>query len=241
MGAAKRVTPYNCYVSSTIGDSFVEGEDSIMACAAMAAQTMRMGGGIGYDFSTLRPNGALIKKLGSKSSGPLMFMEIFNSVCRATSSAGNRRGAQMGVLRVDHPDIVEFIHAKNNNDRLTGFNISVAVTDEFMQAVDTGAPFPLRFNGIVHDEVDAGELYEMMMRSTWDWAEPGILFIDTINRMNNLWYCEKIAATEPLRAGWNTNSHGVLGGSSIETMVGSKTQVWNGYEWNLVEPMVTGV
>ena len=187
----------NCYVSSTIEDSFVEGENSIMGCATMAAQTMRMGGGIGYDFSTLRPNGALIKKLGSKSSGPLKFMNIYNEVCKATSSAGNRRGAQMGVLRVDHPDIVSFIHAKNNHDQLNGFNISVAVTDAFMEAVELGHGFELKFGDIVYDEVDARALYEMMMRSTWDWAEPGILFIDTINRMNNLWYCEKIAAANP--------------------------------------------
>ena len=187
----------NCFVASKIDDSFVEGENSIMGVATQAAQTMRMGGGIGYDFSTLRPSGALIKKLGSRSSGPMAFMNIFNEVCRATSSAGNRRGAQMGVLRVDHPDIVAFVHAKNNLDKLNGFNISVAVTDEFMEAVDKQETFELKFDGRVYDEIDALELYEMMMRSTWDWAEPGILFIDTINRMNNLWYCEEIAATNP--------------------------------------------
>ncbi|MCC0000861.1 MAG: adenosylcobalamin-dependent ribonucleoside-diphosphate reductase [Methylobacteriaceae bacterium] len=197
MGAAKKVTPYNCFVASKIDDSFVEGDNSIMGVATQAAQTMRMGGGIGYDFSTLRPSGALIKKLGSRSSGPMAFMNIFNEVCKATSSAGNRRGAQMGVLRVDHPDIVAFVHAKNNLDKLNGFNISVAVTDEFMEAVDKQSSFELKFGGRVYDEIDALELYEMMMRSTWDWAEPGILFIDTINRMNNLWYCEEIAATNP--------------------------------------------
>lgn len=197
MGAARRVTPYNCFVSPSIADSFTEGENSIMNCAGMAAETMRMGGGIGYDFSTLRPRGALITKLQSKSSGPLAFMGIFNEVCLVTSSAGNRRGAQMGVMRVDHPDIIEFIHAKNNTDKLTGFNLSVAVTDEFMEAVYAGKTFDLRFGGQKYSEVDARELYEMMMRSTWDWAEPGILYIDTINRMNNLWYCETIAATNP--------------------------------------------
>lgn len=197
VGATRRTTAFNCFVSPSITDSFVSGQNSIMDCAAQAATTMRMGGGIGYDFSTLRNRGAIIKKLQSKSSGPVSFMEIFDAVGRATSSAGHRRGAQMGVLRVDHPDIEEFIHAKQNSNRLTGFNVSVAVTDEFMEAVGRGGSFELKFAGQVVKEVDAQALWEMLMRSTWDWAEPGVLFIDTINRMNNLWYCEKIAATNP--------------------------------------------
>lgn len=201
MGSPKAVTPYNCYVSGSIPDSFVDRENdqqsSIMHRAEQAASTMRMGGGIGYDFSTLRPAGALINKLQSRSSGPLGFMPIFNEVCKATSSAGNRRGAQMGVLRVDHPDVHAFIAAKHNSDALTGFNISVAVTDEFMEALAAKRPFDLRFGGSVYSTVDPVELWETLMRSTWDWAEPGVLFIDTINRMNNLWYCETIAATNP--------------------------------------------
>ena len=197
MGSSKGVTPYNCYVSGTIEDSFIEGHGSIMGRATEAAQTMRMGGGIGYDFSSLRPRGADIRKLGSKSSGPISFMEIFDSVCRCVASSGHRRGAQMGVMRIDHPDIEEFIHAKQNVARLTGFNVSVAVTDQFMECLSTGAAFPLVFDGRVHREVDAAAIWEMLMRSTWDWAEPGVLFIDTINRMNNLWYCENIAATNP--------------------------------------------
>lgn len=203
MGAPKKVTPYNCYVSGTIHDSFVHGDDesgpsaSIMGRATQAATTMRMGGGIGYDFSTLRPNKALIKGLQSQSRGPIAFMRIFNEVCLCTSSAGHRRGAQMGVLRVDHPDIVEFIRAKQNVSDLLGFNISVAVTDHFMECLESGAPFPLMFEGEQYGTVDAASLWEELMRSTWDWAEPGVLFIDRINTMNNLWYAETIAATNP--------------------------------------------
>ena len=197
MGSTRGVTPYNCFVSGTIEDSFVDGHGSIMNRVTEAAATMRLGGGIGYDFSTLRPKGALIKKLQSRSSGPLGFIPIFNETGRATASTDHRRGAQMGVLRVDHPDIEAFIHAKQNDHALTGFNMSVAITDEFMEAVNTGGSFALRWGGEVYREVDAQTLWEMIMRSTWDWAEPGVLFIDTINRMNNLWYCETIAATNP--------------------------------------------
>lgn len=197
MGSSKGVTPYNCYVSGTIEDSFIEGHGSIMGRATEAAQTMRMGGGIGYDFSSLRPRGAGIRGLGSKSSGPVSFMEIFDAVCRCVASSGHRRGAQMGVMRIDHPDIEEFIHAKQNIGRLIGFNVSVAVTDQFMECLSTGAAFPLVFNGRVHREVDPAAIWEMLMRSTWDWAEPGVLFIDRINEFNNLWYCENIAATNP--------------------------------------------
>lgn len=226
MGSTRQVTPYNCYVSGTINDSFVDGDGHIMARAAEAAATMRMGGGIGYDFSTLRPRGDLIRKLHSHSSGPVSFMHIFDAICRCVASSGHRRGAQMGVLRVDHPDIEEFIHAKQpardvqplwdmvaampegpqkqqmifslqSTLKLTGFNVSVAITDEFMECVAAGKPFPLRFDGRVYREVDARALWESIMRGTWDWAEPGVLFIDAINRMNNLWYCETIAATNP--------------------------------------------
>lgn len=197
MGSTKNVTPYNCFVSGTIEDSFVDGGGSIMARATEAASTMRQGGGIGYDFSTLRPRGALIKKLESMSSGPLEFMKIYDAICKCVASSGHRRGAQMGVLRVDHPDIEEFIHAKQDQNTLSGFNISVAITDQFMECLATGKPFPLKFAGQVYREVDAQALWDMIMRSTWDWAEPGVLFIDTINKMNNLWYCETIAATNP--------------------------------------------
>ena len=197
IGSLKRITPYNCYVSGTIEDSYISGTGSIMDRAKEAAATMRLGGGIGYDFSTLRPRGAMIKKLGSSSSGPVSFMEIFDAVCRATSSSGHRRGAQMGILRVDHPDIEEFIRAKHDLSKLTGFNLSIAVTDAFMRAVQAGTSFQLSFQGTPYQEVDARQLWETLMRSTYDYAEPGVIFIDTINRRNNLYYCESIAATNP--------------------------------------------
>lgn len=197
IGASKEVTGYNCFVSGTISDSFVSGQGSIMDRAKEAAATMRMGGGIGYDFSTLRPRGDLITKLQSQSSGPVSFMHIFDAICLATSSSGHRRGAQMGMLRVDHPDVEEFIRAKQNVHSLLGFNISLGITDEFMEAVSAGWEFELRFGGRAYKTVNAAELWEKIMRSTWDYAEPGVVFIDTINKQNNLWYCESIAATNP--------------------------------------------
>lgn len=193
MGAPRQVTPYNCFVSNTIPDSM----DGIMQIAAEAAQTMRLGGGIGYDFSTLRPHGDLIRSLDSRSSGPMSFMGIFDAICKTIASAGHRRGAQMGVLRVDHPDIREFIKAKNNQTELTQFNLSVGVTDEFMEAVKGDKFFDLKFDGRVYETVRARFLWDEILRSTWDWAEPGILFIDRMNTKNNLWYCENIAATNP--------------------------------------------
>lgn len=197
IGTSKQVTPYNCFVSGTINDSFTSGEGSIMQRAHQAASTMRMGGGIGYDFSRLRPRGELIAALQSQASGPVSFMRIYNEVGLVTASSGHRRGAQMGILRVDHPDIEEFILAKHNNDQLTGFNLSIAVTDEFMRCVEAGDQFPLRWAGKVYRTVDARGLWEMIMRSTWDWAEPGVIFIDRVNAMNNLYYCEEIEATNP--------------------------------------------
>lgn len=197
MGAPRMVTPYNCYVSGTIMDSFVDGDGSIMQRAAEAAQTMRMGGGIGYNFSTLRPSGDLIRGVMSHTDGPMAFLPIFDAVCKATSSAGNRRGAQMGVMQIDHPDIEAFILAKQAIGKLEGFNLSIAVTDKFMEHLVSGKPFPLTWGGNVYREVDPRALWEMVMRATWDWGEPGVLFIDTINKQNNLYYCETIAATNP--------------------------------------------
>lgn len=193
IGSPRKTTAFNCFVSQTIRDSM----DGIMEAAAQSAQTMRLGGGIGYDFSTLRPRGDKIVTLDSKASGVISFMEIFDAICKTVSSAGNRRGAQMGVLRIDHPDIEEFIEAKTNSTELTKFNISIGVTDEFMEAVVKGKEFALKFNGQVYKVVDAQYLWDKVMRATWDWAEPGILYIDRINEMNNLWYCEEIAATNP--------------------------------------------
>ena len=193
MGAPREVTAYNCFVSGTLEDSM----DSIMEKAAEAAQTMRLGGGIGYDFSSLRPRGDHIASLDSRSSGPISFMGIFDAVCRTIASAGHRRGAQMGVLRVDHPDIEEFIKAKNNSTVLTQFNVSVGITDEFMDAVINDKMFDLKFGGRRYKTIRAKHLWDEILRSTWDWAEPGVLFIDTINKKNNLWYAETIAATNP--------------------------------------------
>lgn len=194
MGSRRITTAYNCFVSGTIEDSM----GSIMARATEAAETMRKGGGIGYDFSHLRPRGDLIKSLDSKSSGPISFMGIFDAVCQTIASSGHRRGAQMGVLRVDHPDVFDFIRAKRNSTQLTGFNISVGITDAFMEAVTSGSTeFDLVFEGKVYDTINPQELWDEIMSSTWDWAEPGVLFIDRINEMNNLHYCETISATNP--------------------------------------------
>ncbi len=197
VGSGKKTTPLNCYVAATIADSFIDGDNSIMDVAAQAAQTMRMGGGIGFDFSTIRPRGSLITSLNSHASGPVSFMQIYDSVCKCVMSAGHRRGAMMGVLRIDHPDIMEFIHAKQNSHALTGFNISVGVTDEFMRALQNGEDYELRWGGQVFAKLDAAEVWEALMRSAWDWAEPGVIFLDTINSTNNLRYCEDIAAVNP--------------------------------------------
>lgn len=193
IGAARVTTAMNCYVSGTIEDDF----DDIFDKAKEAGQTMRKGGGIGYDFSTLRPRGDKIKSLDSTASGPISFMNVFDAACSTVLSAGHRRGAQMGVLRVDHPDIEEFINAKQNDTNLTNFNVSVGITDEFMKAVREDDTFDLTFNGKVYRTVRAKHLWDKIMRSTWDWAEPGVLFIDRMNKKNNLHYCETIAATNP--------------------------------------------
>ena len=193
MGSPRITTAYNCFVSGTIEDSM----DSIMLRATQAAETMRRGGGIGYDFSHIRPRGDMIVSLESQSSGPVSFMGIYDAICQTIASSGHRRGAQMGVLRIDHPDVYDFIRAKRNNDKLTGFNISVGITDKFMECLETGEGFDLVFEGKVYETIDANDLWDEIMESTWDWAEPGVLFIDRIAEMNNLWYCEDIAATNP--------------------------------------------
>lgn len=193
IGSVNEVTAFNCFVSGTIPDSMV----GIMKTFTNSALTQRQGGGIGYDFSTIRPSGTFISTLNAPASGPVSFMDIGDAVCGTVSSAGNRRGAQMAVLRIDHPDVEEFITVKNNENRLTRYNMSVAVTDEFMKCLIDNKPFPLRWKGEVVRYVNAHNLWDKIMRSTWDWAEPGILFIDTINKFNNLYYAETIAATNP--------------------------------------------
>ncbi len=193
IGSPRAVTAFNCFVSGKIEDSM----DSIMDRAKEASETMRRGGGIGYNFGHIRPHGDWIKTLESKASGPISFMNIFDSICQTISSSGHRRGAQMGVFPIHHPDVEAFINAKTNQNQLTGFNVSLAVTDKFMKALEKDEPFPLEFEGKIYKTVNPKELWDTIMRNTWDWAEPGVLFIDRINEMNNLYYCEDIEATNP--------------------------------------------
>lgn len=192
-GTKRNVTLFNCFVMGTIPDSL----DGIFSALKEAAMTMQQGGGIGYDFSTLRPKGALVKKLGADASGPLSFMDCWDAMCRTIMSAGARRGAMMATMRCDHPDIRDFITAKQDAARLRMFNLSVLVTDAFMEAVDNNDPWDLVFEGKVHETVQARDLWNLIMQSTYDSAEPGVIFIDRINEENNLRYCETIASTNP--------------------------------------------
>jgi len=189
----EETTMFNCYVMNKIDDS-IEG---IFDTVKESAMTQKQGGGVGFDFSTLRPKGSMIRGCEAESSGPISFMQVLDSTCRTIMSAGQRRGAQMGVMRCDHPDIEEFITAKRENARLRMFNLSVAITDKFIQAVKNREPWELVFNGKVHKTVHAGELWDTIMKSTYDYAEPGFILMDRINEMNNLWYCEDIRATNP--------------------------------------------
>ncbi|MCX7847783.1 MAG: adenosylcobalamin-dependent ribonucleoside-diphosphate reductase [bacterium] len=189
----KKVTMFNCYVMGTIEDSMEGIFDAVM----QAALTQKQGGGVGFDFSTIRPEGDYIRGVESRASGPISFMQVFDATCRTVMSAGQRRGAQMAVLSISHPDIEKFITAKRNNAALQMFNLSVAVTDAFMDAVRDDRPWDLTFNGKVYKTVRARDLFDLIMRSTYDFAEPGFILIDRINRLNNLWYCETIRATNP--------------------------------------------
>ena len=192
-GTRRAVTLFNCFVMGVIPDDM----GGIFAHLREAALTMQQGGGIGYDFSTLRPKGAPVRGVGADASGPLSFMDVWDSMCRTIMSAGYRRGAMMATLRCDHPDIESFIDAKREPGRLRMFNLSVLVTDDFMRAVDAGASWPLRFDGKVFKTVSAPALWDRIMRATYDYAEPGVIFIDRVNRRNNLHYCEEIRATNP--------------------------------------------
>lgn len=215
-GTRHQVTLFNCFVMNIASDSL----KGIFAALEEGALTLQQGGGVGYDFSVLRPNGDIVKKTGIQASGPVSFMRIWDAMCSVLLSTGTRRGAMMGVLRCDHPDIEAFITAKENPHELRHFNVSVMVSDDFMAAVKNDAEWQLVFpagsethkDGVVYRQwgtarepvpcrvyrtLRARDLWEKIIRSAYEYAEPGVLFGDTINRMNTLWYCERIAATNP--------------------------------------------
>jgi ribonucleoside-diphosphate reductase alpha chain len=217
-GTGHRVTLFNCFVMGVIEDSL----DSIFDALKEGALTMQQGGGVGYDFSTLRPSGAPAVSVGVTASGPVSFMHIWDAMCATILSTGARRGAMMATLRDDHPDIEEFIRIKHDPARLRHFNLSVLVSDAFMQAVHDDADWPLVFPMGARDLASAAHtvervwsgstapvrcrvlrklraraLWDAIMRATYDYAEPGVIFIDRVNERNNLWYAERISATNP--------------------------------------------
>ncbi len=192
-GTARQVTLFNCFVMGTIPDSM----GGIFDMLKEAALTMQQGGGIGYDFSTIRPRGADVHGVAADASGPLSFMDVWDAMCRTIMSAGSRRGAMMATMRCDHPDIEHFITAKSDPARLRMFNMSVLVTDAFMEAVKADGPWELVFDGKIYQTVQARDLWNKIMQATFDYAEPGVIFIDRINQANNLNYVETIAATNP--------------------------------------------
>lgn len=193
VGAARQVTAFNCYVGDDIEDSM----RGIFSALGRGADTLRLGGGDGWCFSTIRPKGSLIKSLNSFASGPISYMTVWDAMCETIKSAGHRRGAMMATMHVWHPDIEEFITCKQQAGKLTNFNISVLITDKFMKAAENDEMFDLEFGGTVYKTVNARMLWNKIMRNTWDHAEPGVIFIDRINHKNNLWYCENITSTNP--------------------------------------------
>ncbi|MBQ0805769.1 MULTISPECIES: adenosylcobalamin-dependent ribonucleoside-diphosphate reductase [unclassified Sulfitobacter] len=192
-GTARRVTLFNCFVMGTVPDSM----GGIFDMLKEAALTMQQGGGIGYDFSTIRPKGADVLGVSADASGPLSFMDVWDAMCRTIMSAGSRRGAMMATMRCDHPDVEAFIAAKSDPARLRMFNMSVLITDPFMDAVKADKAWDLVFDGKVYRTVQARDLWNRIMKATYEFAEPGVIFIDRINAANNLSYCETIAATNP--------------------------------------------
>lgn len=192
-GTKRNVTLFNCFVMGVIPDSM----SGIFDMLKEAALTMQQGGGIGYDFSTIRPKGSLVKGIAADASGPVSFMDVWDSMCRTIMSAGSRRGAMMATMRCNHPDIEEFIAAKSDSQKLRMFNLSVLVTDAFMEAVKKGEDWKLIYNNKVYSVIKAADLWDQIMRATYNFAEPGVIFIDRINETNNLSYCETITATNP--------------------------------------------
>ena len=262
----------NCTVANHIKDSM----DDIMTSVHQAALTLKSGAGIGYSFSTLRPRGAFVLGAGASTSGPLSFMDIYDKMCFTVASAGGRRGAQMGTFDVSHPDVREFVKAKREDGRLRQFNLSLLITDGFMEAVETNQLWPLVFpvhpkqrdevdlnntdqvlwrewpitegyivreDGLVackiYEKVPARRLWDLIMTSTYDFAEPGFILIDRVNEMNNNWWCENIQATNPCVTG-DTPITTDKGDVSIASVVGTTVRVWNGREFSEVIPMVTG-
>jgi ribonucleoside-diphosphate reductase alpha chain len=192
-GTGRAVTLFNCFVMGTIPDNL----NGIFDAVREAAVTMQQGGGVGMDFSTVRPSGAPVKGVGADASGPLSFMDVWDSMCRTILSAGQRRGAMMGCLRIDHPDIEAFIDAKRDPARLRNFNVSVLVPDAFMEALQADGDWPLVFGGQTYRTVRARDLWNRLMQATYDVAEPGVIFVDRVNARNNLAHCETISASNP--------------------------------------------
>ena len=192
-GTGRAVTLFNCFVMGTLPDDL----PGIFEHLREAAVTLQQGGGVGMDFSTIRPAGAPVRGVGADASGPLSFMDVWDSMCRTILSAGQRRGAMMGCLRIDHPDIEAFIDAKREPTRLRNFNLSVLVTDAFLEALAADADWPLVFGGEVFKTVRASDLWRRLMTATYAYAEPGVIFVDRVNARNNLADCETISASNP--------------------------------------------
>ncbi|WP_439543157.1 LAGLIDADG family homing endonuclease [Hyphomicrobium sp.] len=227
-GTGRAVTLFNCFVMGRIDDDL----GAIFENVKEAALTMQQGGGIGHDFSTLRPRGARVKSIGADASGPVSFMDVWDSMCRTIMSAGQRRGAMMGTLACDHPDIEAFIDAKSDPARLRNFNLSVLVTDAFIAAVRADRPWDLVFGGTVVRTVRARDLWRRLMRAAYDYAEPGVIFIDRVNARNNLSYCEEIRATNPCVTA-DTWVHTGLGPRQVSDLIGTPfTARVDGEDWH---------
>lgn len=237
-GTSNRVTLINCFVMQSMHDSL----KGILAAHSDSTFTMQQGGGIGVDFSPLRPKGAGLKHtgVGAVASGPPSFMEMWNAMCKTIMSAGTRRGAMMATLRCDHPDILDFIECKTEKGALTNFNISVLITDDFMEALAAGTDWELKFDGTVYRTIPARELWEKILKTTFEYSEPGVIFIDRVNKQNNLRYCETISCTNPCFAPGTLIST-KTGLYPIEDLIGKSVEIWDGEAWTTVDNFrVTG-